>query len=50
MFLTMYYVYVILYAKRRFIMHYNSEIEQAKAMLRDVISILQTNEKIVADY
>lgn len=50
MFLTLYYVYVILYTKRRFIMHYNSEIEQAKAMLRDVISILQNNEKIVADY
>lgn len=50
MFLTMYYVYVIIYKKRRFIMHYNSEIEQAKAMLRDVISILQTNEKIIADY
>lgn len=50
MFLTMYYVWVIIYAKRRFIMHYNSEIEQAKAMLRDVINILQTNEKIIADY
>jgi len=50
MFLTMYYAWVIIYAKRRFIMHYNSEIEQAKAMLRDVISILQTNEKIIADY
>lgn len=50
MFLTMYYVWVILYRKRRFIMHYNSEIEQAKSMLSDVIWILQTNEKIIADY
>jgi hypothetical protein len=31
-------------------MHYNSEIEQAKSMLRDVISILQDNEKLIADF
>lgn len=50
MFITMYYVWVIIYAKKRFIMHYNSEIEQAKSMLRDVISMLQENELIIADY
>jgi hypothetical protein len=31
-------------------MHYNSEIEQAKSMLRDVVMILQENEKIIADF
>jgi len=50
MFLTIYYTYVIAYSKRKFIMHYNSEIEQAKSMLRDVISILQDNEKLIADF
>ena len=50
MFLTMYYVYIIVYTKRRFVMHYNSEIEQAKSMLRDVITILQDNEKLIVDF
>ncbi len=50
MFLTMYYTWVILYRKRRYIIHYNSEIEQAKSMLSDVIWMLQTNEKIISDY
>lgn len=50
MFLTMYYVWVLCYAKRRFIMHYNSEETQAKAMLRDVVTILQENEKIISDF
>lgn len=49
-FLTMYYSYVICYKKRRFIMHYNSEIEQAKSMLRDVITYFLENEKIIADF
>ncbi len=49
-FLTMYYVWLICYRKRRFLMHYNSEIEQAKSMLRDVIILLQENEKIIADF
>lgn len=50
MILTQYYVYCICYQKKRFIMHYNSEIEQAKSMLRDVVMILEENEKIIADF
>lgn len=50
MILTQYYVYCICYRKKRFIMHYNSEIEQAKSMLRDVVMILEENEKIIADF
>ena len=50
MILTYYYVWVICYKKRRFIMHYNSEMEQAKAMLIDVIGILQETESITKDY
>ena len=50
MILTQYYIYCICYKKRRFIMHYNSEIEQAKSMLRDVVMILEENEKIIADF
>ena len=50
MFLTYYYIYVIVYQKRRYIMHYNSEIEQAKSMLLDVIIILQTNELLIHDF
>lgn len=50
MILTQYYIYCICYKKRRFIMHYNSEIDQAKSMLRDVVMILEENEKIIADF
>lgn len=50
MILTQYYVYCICYKRRRFIMHYNSEIEQAKSMLRDIVMILEENEKIIADF
>ncbi len=50
MFLTYYYVYCIVYKKRRYIMHYNSEIEQAKSMLLDIIVILQTNDLLIHDW
>jgi len=50
MILTYYYVWCIVHNKRHFILHYNSELEQAKAMLRDIIYILETNEKLIYDY
>lgn len=48
--LTLYYTYVICYRKRKFIMHYNSEIEQSRSMLRDVIVNLEENEKLIRDF
>lgn len=48
--LTMYYAWVIIYQKRRFIIHYNSELEQAKTMIRDVINYLQDTETIINDH
>ena len=50
MFLTYYYIYCIVYQKRRYIMHYNSEIDQAKSILLDLIVILQTNDLIIHDF
>ena len=50
MFLTYYYIYCIVYEKRKYIMHYNSDLEQAKSMLLDLIVILQTNELIIHDF
>ena len=50
MILTLYYVWVLVFRKKRFVMHYNSEIEQSKSMLRDVIMILQENELIIHDF
>jgi hypothetical protein len=31
-------------------MHYNSEIEQSRSMLRDVIVNLEENEKLIRDF
>lgn len=48
--LTMYYAWVIIYQKRRFIIHYNSEINQAKSMITDVINYLQDTKTITTDH
>lgn len=50
MFLRYYYVWCILYKKRHFIMHYNSDENKGKKMLFDITVILQKNERIIRDF
>lgn len=48
--LRIFYVWAIAYRKRRFLMHYSFEEELAEALLFDVVTALQTNPLLIADF